>query len=196
MTVCETAQVSGFYNKAPLKGSHSEAHAADVTDLRRVLPSGAGKSLLNRRKQWLQSVLHCCWNVGLERSVWRERWREGRGKNYRIYDAWALLWEGLSSDRRGNILQSVSLLTPACNRHKHARPAQATLVLHFHRIASLFKHAGRDGAHRRWWKRGKKGKRKKDASPGPWGCPWLWKICTFLSPHLRLESTVSRKRGS
>lgn len=43
--------------------------------------------------------------------------------------------------------QSVFPLTRAWNRHKHARPAQTTLVLHFHHIASLFKHAGRDGAH-------------------------------------------------
>lgn len=43
---------------------------------------------------------------------------------------------------------------------------------------------------------GEKAKWKKYTSPELWGCPWLWKICTFLSPHLRLESTVSRKHGS
>lgn len=134
---------------------------------------------------------------GLREKWQKQRWREGRGKNHRGFTMSEPSCERVSPLTGEEILlQSVSVLKRACNRHKHARPAQTTLVLHFHHVASLFKHAGRNGAHWQRWKRGKKVKRKKDMSPGLWGCPWLWKICTFLSPHLRLESTVSRKHGS
>lgn len=144
--------------------------------------------------EYVSGVFHAVTEMWAERS---ERWREGRGKNHRGFTMSEPSCERVCPLTGEEILlQSVSLLTPGCNRHKHARPAQPTLVLHFHHVGSLFKRAGSDGAHWEWWKRGKKVKRMKDMSPELWGCPWLWKICTFLSPHLRLESTVSRKHGS
>lgn len=48
MTACETVGV--FYDKAPFEHLCSEAHTADVKDLRLDQPSGAGKTLLNRIK--------------------------------------------------------------------------------------------------------------------------------------------------
>lgn len=140
---------------------------------------------------WIRCVSRCDWNVGTERSVRGERWREGRGKNHRGFTMSEPSCERVCPLTGEEILlQSVSLLTPVCNRHKHARPAQLTLVLHFHHVASLFKRAGSDGPHWEWWKRGKKVKRKKDMSPELWGCPWLWK-----NLHFSVSSYSSGEHG-
>lgn len=161
------------------------------------LPSGAGKSLLNRIKKKNDSEqFHTASEMWAQREVTkgkteRRPWKESE-------DLWCL-----SPPVRGSLLWQArkyfSNLSPCWHRRvidtNMPAPLKPPLSSTFTALL-LFKHAVRDGAHLQWWKRGKKVKRKRDMSPGLWGCPWLWKICTFLSPHLRLESTVSRKHGS
>lgn len=137
-----------FTIKLPFKHSRSEAHTADVTDL----GLDARSALRCWQKPVKQDKIMTPIGFTLLLKCGLEGSDEGKDREKAVERITGFTMsepcERVSPLTGEEILlQSVSLLTPACNRHKHAYPAQATLVLHFHRVVSLFKHAGRDGAH-------------------------------------------------
>ena len=120
----------------------------------------------------------------------REREREGHGKNHRGF-----MMSEPSCERafpltgKEILLQSVSLLTPVCNRHKHEPTRAPSLSLR--RSASalslnllvMMQLVGSGESRRKEREREKKNEEKKrntSSPPEPSGIPGLWKNCALV----------------
>lgn len=92
----------------------------------------------------------------------------GHGKNHRGFMTSEKSWaKAFLLTGKEILLQSIFLLTPVCNRHKHV-PVLVVLI-----ICPVFKSAGNDAAQCKWWELGERAMRPV---PRASGILELWKM--------------------